>query len=84
MAAAKTSQSRAPSLPTERRCGLSAATLHVFAGANSLFIGDTLLTATNPGDDCDSSLLRRLGLTPKALEVSRNVGTVGALRGDIE
>jgi len=36
-----------------------------FAGANSIFIGDTLLTAANPGDDLDSSLLRRLGLTPK-------------------
>ncbi len=32
MAAAKTSQSQALSLLTERRCGLSAATLHVFAG----------------------------------------------------
>ncbi|OKO72576.1 biotin synthase [Bradyrhizobium sp. NAS80.1] len=36
-----------------------------FAGANSIFIGDTLLTAANPGDDRDSSLLRRLGLTPE-------------------
>jgi biotin synthase len=34
-----------------------------FAGANSIFIGDTLLTAANPGDDRDSSLLRRLGIT---------------------
>jgi biotin synthase len=39
-----------------------------FAGANSIFVGDTLLTATNPGDDRDSSLLRRLGLTPMVLE----------------
>jgi biotin synthase len=39
-----------------------------FAGANSIFVGDTLLTAANPGDDRDSSLLRRLGLTPTALE----------------
>ncbi len=39
-----------------------------FAGANSIFIGDTLLTAANPGDDRDSSLLRRLGLTPMAPE----------------
>ena len=39
-----------------------------FAGANSIFVGDTLLTADNPGDDRDSSLLRRLGLTPMALE----------------
>ncbi len=34
-----------------------------FAGANSIFIGDTLLTAANPGTDRDSSLLHRLGLT---------------------
>jgi len=39
-----------------------------FAGANSIFVGDTLLTAANPGDDRDSSLLRRLGLTPMAPE----------------
>jgi len=41
-----------------------------FAGANSIFVGDTLLTAANPGDDRDSSLLRRLGLTAEALEQS--------------
>jgi biotin synthase len=41
-----------------------------FAGANSIFVGDTLLTAANPGDDRDSSLLRRLGMTPMALEDS--------------
>ena len=39
-----------------------------FAGANSIFVGDTLLTADNPGDDRNSSLLRRLGLTPMPLE----------------
>jgi biotin synthase len=39
-----------------------------FAGANSIFVGDTLLTAANPGDDRDSSQLRRLGPTPMALE----------------
>ncbi len=33
-----------------------------FAGANSLFIGDTLLTAANPSDDRDSKLLSRLGM----------------------
>jgi len=37
-----------------------------FAGANSIFVGDTLLTAANPGDDRDTSLLRRLGMTPMA------------------
>ncbi|KLK92468.1 biotin synthase [Microvirga vignae] len=41
-----------------------------FAGANSIFVGDTLLTAANPGDDQDSTLLRRLGLTPVAPEAA--------------
>lgn len=41
-----------------------------FAGANSIFIGDTLLTASNPGTDRDSSLLFRLGLTPITTEKS--------------
>ena len=33
-----------------------------FAGANSIFVGDTLLTADNPGEDQDAALFRRLGL----------------------
>ncbi len=40
-----------------------------FAGANSIFIGDTLLTAANPGNDRDSSLLSRLGLRPTSVEM---------------
>jgi biotin synthase len=35
-----------------------------FAGANSIFVGDTLLTADNPDEDDDSALFRRLGLRP--------------------
>ncbi|MFT3972504.1 MAG: biotin synthase BioB [Amaricoccus sp.] len=35
-----------------------------FAGANSIFVGDTLLTADNPGEDKDSALFRRLGIQP--------------------
>jgi biotin synthase len=35
-----------------------------FAGANSIFVGDTLLTAANPGNDRDANLLRRLGISP--------------------
>ena len=35
-----------------------------FAGANSIFVGDTLLTADNPGEDADSRLLAKLGLVP--------------------
>ena len=33
-----------------------------FAGANSIFYGDKLLTAANPGVDADRSLLKELGL----------------------
>lgn len=33
-----------------------------FAGANSIFIGDVLLTAANAGDDRDADLLQRLGI----------------------
>ena len=32
------------------------------AGANSIFVGDTLLTAGNPGEDQDAALFRRLGI----------------------
>ena len=39
------------------------------AGANSMFVGDTLLTTPNPSPDSDAGLLSRLGLKPKA---SRN------------
>jgi biotin synthase len=35
-----------------------------FAGANSIFVGDTLLTAGNPEADTDSALFRRLGILP--------------------
>ncbi|RRI01510.1 biotin synthase BioB [Mesorhizobium tamadayense] len=35
-----------------------------FAGANSIFVGDTLLTADNPGEDKDTLLFRRLGIEP--------------------
>jgi biotin synthase len=36
-----------------------------FAGANSIFVGDVLLTAGNPGNDKDIGLFRRLGLQPE-------------------
>ncbi|MDX2259078.1 MAG: biotin synthase BioB [Hyphomicrobiaceae bacterium] len=38
-----------------------------FAGANSIFVGDTLLTADNPGADKDQRLFERLGLAPAVL-----------------
>ncbi|MBD7992079.1 biotin synthase BioB [Ochrobactrum sp. Sa2BUA5] len=41
-----------------------------FAGANSIFIGETLLTADNPGEDHDAALFRRLGLKPMQPEAA--------------
>ena len=35
-----------------------------FAGANSIFVGDTLLTAGNPDEDKDMQLLAKLGMAP--------------------
>ena len=37
------------------------------AGANSIFAGDTLLTAANPGEDADTALFKRLGIEPEPL-----------------
>jgi biotin synthase len=37
-----------------------------FAGANSIFVGDTLLTADNPEEDQDAALFKRLGITAMA------------------
>lgn len=39
-----------------------------FAGANSIFCGDTLLTADNPGEDKDQVLFQKLGIEPLALD----------------
>src|SRR5881398_748404 len=41
-----------------------------FAGANSIFYGDKLLTAKNPGVDLDVALLRQLGLQPQRMTSS--------------
>ncbi len=38
-----------------------------FAGCNSIFAGDTLLTAGNPGEDADARLFQKLGLKPLEL-----------------
>ncbi len=35
-----------------------------YAGANSIFVGDKLLTTENPNEDQDNFLFRRLGLSP--------------------
>src|SRR5881394_2010867 len=48
-----------------------------FAGANSIFFGDKLLTAENPAATADVKLLRELGLGIDSLE-TRNCGTVAA------
>jgi biotin synthase len=37
------------------------------AGANSIFVGDTLLTARNPSEDHDATLFVRLGIRPANL-----------------
>ncbi len=37
-----------------------------FAGANSIFVGDTLLTADNPEEDKDAKLFNRLGIDAMA------------------
>ncbi len=42
-----------------------------FAGANSIFVGDTLLTKDNPGEDQDMRLFARLGLKPMAAHEHR-------------
>jgi biotin synthase len=54
------------------RTGMSDETqaLCFFAGANSIFVGDTLLTAENPGEDADSRLFAKLGLAPLELPSS--------------
>ncbi|MED6299757.1 MAG: biotin synthase, partial [Verrucomicrobiota bacterium] len=37
-----------------------------FAGANSIFYGEKLLTATNPQTVQDMKLLKKLGMSPQA------------------
>src|SRR6058998_1093933 len=47
------------------RLSREAQALCFFAGANSIFYGDKLLTAQNPEVDADRALLAELGLTPQ-------------------
>jgi biotin synthase len=44
------------------------------AGANSIFAGDVLLTADNPGEDADAHLVAKLGLKPLELDLERCSG----------
>jgi biotin synthase len=46
--------------------GREAQLLCLYAGANSIFFGDTLLTTPNPAEEKDRALLRDAGLTPMA------------------
>ena len=46
--------------------GREAQLLCLYAGANSIFYGDRLLTTDNPGPDRDRDLIRAAGLTPRA------------------
>ncbi|MGO4684374.1 biotin synthase BioB [Hyphomicrobium sp. 2TAF46] len=46
-----------------------------FAGANSVFVGETLLTAENPGEDKDSTLFAKLGLSALEIDVAEPHGT---------
>ena len=41
------------------------------AGANSIFVGDELLTTSNPGRDSDAKLFADLGLKPMGAEAPR-------------
>ncbi len=47
-----------------------------FAGANSIFCGDTLLTADNPGEDADQRLFEKLGLERETLP--NGIGDTGS------
>jgi biotin synthase len=51
-----------------------------FAGANSIFAGETLLTAANPGEDHDSRLFAKLGITP--MELADHSGETGCGSGE--
>lgn len=46
--------------------GREAQLLCLYAGANSIFYGDRLLTTPNPGEDADDALIRAAGLRPSA------------------
>ncbi len=52
-----------------------------FAGANSIFCGETLLTADNPGEDKDTALFRRLGIEPEQAATSDADAAQGGCSG---
>lgn len=46
--------------------------LAFMAGANSIFLGEKLLTAANPGEGKDAQLFKRLGINAEEYEVSED------------
>ncbi|MFN3077218.1 MAG: biotin synthase BioB [Alphaproteobacteria bacterium] len=61
------------------RGGMSeeAQALCFFAGANSIFYGERLLTADNPVQDSDKAMFERLGLRPEVVQELRPAATTG-------
>src|SRR5258707_6491193 len=59
------------------RISLEGQALGFFAGANSIFFGDKLLTAKNPEVDLDLSLLRELGLNIESKDRSHVAAALG-------
>jgi len=55
-----------------------------FAGANSIFYGDKLLTAENPAADSDVALLRELGLHHEGLEEEKEEQRFRNIPGGLE
>jgi len=47
-----------------KQLSAEAVTLCFLAGANSIFVGEKLLTTPNPGPDEDEELLQSLGMKP--------------------
>jgi biotin synthase len=58
-------QSRVRLAAGRARLSREAQALCLFAGANSIFFGDQLLTTPNTGEDADRQLLTALGLRPQ-------------------
>jgi len=51
----------------------STQTLCFLAGANSIFYGDTLLTAGNPAQQTDRALLEKLGISPMQADITSSI-----------
>lgn len=52
---------------------IEAQALAFLAGANSIFVGDRLLTTANPGVDRDTAMFEKLGLVAEALSDGREL-----------